>query len=194
MRRLSLVLILAFILLFAILYTLLAPAYIGDYRWVLIAFPLALLVLREFIDYLPGYKSRSRYSLYLVPDQDPDDENAEDMSLDGLWIGTLQIWSDTADHPPEVIPLSLIFKGSGVSLSPYGIETPAPEARPVDAEILEYDPDRGQLDLALAVELPSGREIFQAQLTRQKNTFVPEDNTDPVTVEISRTRLVKSPA
>ncbi len=194
MRKLLLFLILAFILIFAALYTLLAPASLGDYRWVLVALPISLLALREFLDYLPGKKSRLCLPLALVPDQDSEDEESEDQPLDGLWIGAVQIWPAQADCPPQTIPLNLLLDDSQIILSPFGVESPAQDARLLNARILEYEPDRGQLDLELTMEFPSGQQTFQTQLTRQENRFVPEDDTDPVTVELTRTRLVTAPA
>ncbi len=209
MRQAILLVIQLAVVVTVVAYGLATPAYLGDYRWVAIALPISLLLVREFYDYYPSSTESHEavgqlFELTTDDDEDDEEENADEPSdeadeewsadqLRGLWMGKVCFWPDQADQPVRELPLRLAFlKGASGPCLITGEDEPD-EIRIVDAEVLAYEADRGHLDLRRWVAEPDRRHSYETRLTRKGKNFIPEDDTDPVTAELRPARLQPIP-
>ncbi len=209
MRQAILLVILLAVIVTVVAYGLATPAYLGDYRWVAIALPISLLLVREFYDYCPSSTESHEavgqlFELTTDDDADDDEEYDDEPSdeadeawsadhLRGLWMGKVCFWPDQADQPVRELPLRLAFvKDADGPCLITGEEEPG-DTRIVDVEVMAYEADRGHLDLRLRVAEPDRERSYEARLTRKGRNFIPEDDTDPVTAELRPARLQPIP-
>lgn len=173
---------------------LLSPAYVGDYRWLIFALPVLLMVMREIYDHVPGTLSqpgRQRTMLAIEPldeeddSVDGDDETASS-SIAGLWSGSATIWPGTPDDTLQILPITLMISDADPDATLIPVGTCNAEARIVRARVLEYDTTTGNVDLALVVASNDQQRSFDAKLILTPHAMLPADKTDPVTVELKR--------
>jgi hypothetical protein len=193
MRHVSV--LLALILAVAIVaYILLSPAYLGDYRWLVIALPISLAIAREIYEHTKGQRFLSHppriEGIAIEPvDEDRqaaglDDQTPTGVDISGLWTGTVNIWPRNPNQCLQVLPLRLLFSGETrqAAILTNGPVQEAP--RIIQANVIAYDPQAADLDLQLLLEQPGGHRILEARLTLKDNRLVPAEPADDVTVEL----------
>ncbi|NLX14662.1 MAG: hypothetical protein GXY44_13555 [Phycisphaerales bacterium] len=210
MRQAILLIILLAIVVTVVAYGLATPAYLGDYRWVAVALPISLLLVREFYDYCPGSTASHEavgQLFELTTEDDDDDDEGEDAvdpisetdeewsfeSLHGLWMGRVCFWPERFDQPVRELPLRLAFMKDADGPCLITGEDETDGIRIIDAEVLAYEADRGHLDLRLWVAEPDCKRSYEARLTRKGKNFIPEDDTDKVVAELRPARLQPIP-
>ena len=161
-------------------YVLLSPAYLGDYRWVIVALPVALAVARELHDHANSGRadsSRQVIQVTLEPLDEflrpEDDEQADADSIDGLWTGTVRIWPGKPDEALQVLPLQIVITDAGRTASAITPAYRLSDTRIVEAQIIEYQPHNGHLDMKLVIEEKGSRRDLEATLTLAHRKFVP---------------------
>jgi len=196
------ILIVCLLLVLAVaLYWFLLPPDIEDYRWLVVAVPVSLLLLREVYEHMPGLaplRSRAAYSALTVEaqeqedsdDADEDVDEAEAPALAGLWTGTARIRPAAPAGAVEVLPLQAAFSHEPPTCCVLSSGAHRGRARIVAATILEYDVAYGTLDLQLVIDEGGRHKTFDAKLVLCSGRLVPEDDSDPVTVELTRGRFV----
>lgn len=177
-------------------YLFIAPGFLSDYRWLIIALPVALAFVRELYDPSTDRPSTGRSRMVGIPLDPLDDRFAagEDdrsdgqlESIDGLWAGTVRIWPGKPDEVLQLLPLRMIITDEGrnasVILSGNAHEDPSV----TDACILEYSPRDGHLDMKLVLNEGGRLRDLEVDLTLADNYLVPGDDTRAVTAEFQRT-------
>jgi len=94
-------------------YVLLSPAYLGDFRWIIIALPISLAAARELFDLAKGRTTEStrhlvHVTLTPIEEDDPEDDDTRDVDLEsiaGLWTGTVNIWPGKPEEVLRVLSL-----------------------------------------------------------------------------------------
>lgn len=175
-------------------YVLLSPAYLGDYRWLIIALPISLATARELFDLAKGQKTEStrhlvHVTLTPIEEDDPAGDEAGDAdfeSIVGLWTGTVNIWPGKPEEVLRVLPLHLAITEEGRKAAVIPAETRSDDARIVEARVIEYEPRTGYLDGVLAIEEHGERREIETRLTFARNRIAPSDDTDDVTVDLRR--------
>jgi hypothetical protein len=174
-------------------YILLSPAYLGDYRWLLITLPISLAIARELYEHTRGAwkPKRQLIEILLQPleedaDQDESADQGDDEDINGLWTGTLNIWPSKPDEVLQLLPVQLLITDEGQRS--YVISRPAPpaDARIVGARVLEYDRRAGHLDVEFVVQQGESPRTVEARLTTRNGKLVPHDASEVVTVELQR--------
>lgn len=184
-------------------HVLMSPAYLGDYRWVIITLPMLLLVVREMYDLLPGRPKRPRRLKvsgfeFLPVEDDEDEAKVEDINspsahgaspLAGLWSGTLKIWPTRPEEVLAVVPLYLEVAESDNTCTLVKRTQPTQAVAVTAARVVAFEPGSGEVDMTLDAEDHHQRRRFDVQLTLQGNTLANEDPGDEVSVELRRAVL-----
>lgn len=176
-------------------YLFIAPGFLSDYRWLIIALPVLLAFVREL--YEPSTDRRSTGGPQMVEialdplderfaaDQD-DQPDSDPESIDGLWAGTVRIWPGTPDEVLQLLPLRMMITDEGRNASVIIPGSVPDNARVTDAHILEYTPRDGHLDMKLVLDEGGRLRDLEVDLTLADNRLVPGDDTRAVTVEFQR--------
>jgi len=194
MRHLSV--FLALILAVAVVaYVLFSPAYLGDYRWLVIALPISLAIAREIYDHTRG-RSLQPPPRPIGITLEPADEVAQAAGLDGqtpeavdtagLWTGTVNIWPRNSNEYLQVLPIRLLISGETRRAAVLTTGPAQQIPRIIQANVINYDPNAADLDVQLLLEQPGGRRHLEARLTLENNRLVPAEPADDVTVELRR--------
>lgn len=172
-------------------YVLLSPAFLGDYRSLLLTLPVLLILAREVYEHVPALtsrpESRSRMAMSVEVDE-AGDQDCSDGSLDGLWTGTVRVWPRHPCESLRILPLHLSL-APGARMGCELIRTAGDHAIS-RACVTDYEPATGQLELEIAIGQGSHAERFEARLRFAGGRLLPENEDDAVTVDLSRARLV----
>ncbi len=175
-------------------YVLLSPAYLGDFRWIIIALPISLAAARELFDLAKGRTTEStrhlvHVTLTPIEEDDPEDDDTRDVDLEsiaGLWTGTVNIWPGKPEEVLRVLSLHLAITEEGRKATVIPAETSLSDVRIAEARVIEYEPRTGYLDATLAIEENGERREIETRLTFARNRIAPSDDTDDVTVDLRR--------
>jgi len=177
---------------------LISPAYLGDYRWIFVALPVLLVIVREVYEHVPGslsHSSRRRTVLVIEPlDEEDDSEEKDEDETDasgiiGLWTGTARIWPSTPADVLQVLPVTLAISDIDRSVRLISAGTSGSATRIVQARLLEHDTATGNIDLELIVESEGRQRSFDTKLLLTSCAMLPDYESDPVTVELRRARF-----
>lgn len=195
MRHLAV--LLALILAVAIVaYVLLSPAYLGDYRWLVIALPISLAIAREIYEHTKGQRLLSHphriEGIAIEPvDEDRqaadlDGETTAGLDITGLWTGTVNIWPRNPNEYLQVLPIRLLISAESRQATVLTTGSVHEVPRVVQASVIDYDPHAADLDVQLLLEQPGGHRLLEARLILKDNRIVPAETADEVTVELRR--------
>ena len=177
-------------------YVLLSPAYLGDYRWLVIALPISLAIAREIYDHTRGRSLHpppgpvSQITLQPADEVGPavglDDQTPAGADIAGLWTGTVNIWPRHPNQCLQVLPLRLLISGENrqAAILMNGPVQQIP--RIIQANIINDDPHDADLDVQFLLEQPGGHRTLDARLTLKDDRLVPAEPADDVTVELRR--------
>lgn len=197
MRQQALILLLIVAIAATLGYCLISPTYLGDYRWIVLALPVSLLLVREFFDYLPGTTNHDNqwYEMAIVPDDEEDSEDeADEYQLKGLWMGSACLRGERPDGQIHLLPLRLAFFGNQDDRCIVSSSANDQGMSVVAADVVEFDPCNGNLDLELAVADHESVRHYEVRLARKGRRFIPEDDTECVTAELAPARLIPADA
>jgi len=195
MRHLTvfLVLILAVTI---VAYVLLSPAYLGDYRWLVIALPISLAIAREIYDHTRGRSLQPPPGPVSEITLQPADEIGQAAGLDGdipagldiagLWTGTVNVWPRNPNECLQVLPLRLLIYEDHRQAAILTTGSVPEALRIIQANVIDYDPHAADLDVQLLLEQPGGHRLLEARLTMKDDRLVPAEPADDVTVELRR--------
>lgn len=175
-------------------YVLVTPAFLGDFRSLLLTGPFVLLLAREIYEHVPplvqGYATPQAQPMILVPVEDDldADQPSDDVPVDGLWLGNVQVWPRRSGEVLRLysIQLSLSTSPPACELIP-NLDTGGRHIASV--ELVEWDEMNGNLDLRLVADDAGREEKLDARLRLSGARLVPEDDSDPVTVQLVRAQL-----
>jgi len=181
-------------------YVLLSPAYLGDYRWLVIALPISLAVAREIYDQTRGRRLQPPPRPIGKITLEPADEVVEAAGLEGqapadtdttgLWTGTVNIWPRNSNECLQVLPIRLLISGETRQAAVLTTGPAQQIPRIIQANVINYDPNAADLDVQLLLEQPGGRRHLEARLTLENNRLVHAEPAADVTVELRRAVLV----
>lgn len=195
-NSITIVIILGTFLLVALLFL---PTYLSDYRWLILSCPITLIIIREIYEGVPGglikrHWHRITYMIEPIDRADESDEEAFDTDttgITGLWTGTARIQSSDPDGPIEILPITLMISESDRSVKVVPTHTGDFKSRITNVKVLEYDETSGDVDLTFVVTSEGRQHSFDTQLRFEPQAIVPEDETDPVTIELKRAQAKK---
>ncbi|NLX20405.1 MAG: hypothetical protein GXY55_01880 [Phycisphaerae bacterium] len=182
-------------------YLLVSPVYLGDLRWLIVALPISLVILREIYEHVPGMASPARRGhrgrLVIEPlegDALADCEEEPDAwTIDGLWTGTVRVWPALPTDALVVLPLSLWIDQQGRTVEILRAESSEKGPHVTDVAVVEYDQSRGYVDLSLTLEIDQQWQTLDARLVLHSARMEPEDEPARVTVELRRAVLRLEP-
>lgn len=182
-------------------YLLVSPVYLGDLRWVIVALPISLVILREIYEHVPGlaFPTRRRHRGRLVIEPLEGDaladceEEPDAWTIDGLWTGTVRVWPALPTDALVVLPLSLWIDQQGRTVEILRAESSEKGPHVTDVAVVEYDQPRGYVDLSLTLEIDQQRQSLEARLVLHSARMEPEDEPARVTAELRRAVLRLEP-
>ncbi|HSW45796.1 MAG TPA: hypothetical protein VLM89_09510 [Phycisphaerae bacterium] len=169
-------------------YVYLSPAYLGDYRWLIIALPASLAVARELYEHSRGYSAQTGRRLIAVrlDPVDDDDDDAETDDLSGLWTGTVRVWPTRPQEVLQVLPVDLLITDEGRQALVILPTNARADHRIAEARILDHNPVDGHLDIQFILAQGDQQRSLEARLVARNRRLVPDDETDEITVELQR--------